>query len=138
MPPLKQGETYPLTEETVPLTERMTSPPSHLSEAELITLMERHGIGTDASIATHINNICERNYVQIAAGKSAEERVSESQRVRKRARVCIREIGRSTWDMGGREHMGREASGADRRVDAVGGDWCQRSSGQCWCRGTTG
>ena len=82
LPPLKQGETYPLTEETVPLTERMTSPPSHLSEAELITLMERHGIGTDASIATHINNICERNYVQIAAGKSAEERVlrRESQR----------------------------------------------------------
>ena len=52
----------------MPLTERMTSPPSHLSEAELISLMERHGIGTDASIATHINNICERNYVQIAAG----------------------------------------------------------------------
>ena len=78
MPPLKQGATYPLTEETVPLTERMTSPPSHLSEAELITLMERHGIGTDASIATHINNICERNYVQIATGKSAaSQRASE-------------------------------------------------------------
>ena len=40
--------------------------------------------------------------------------------------------------MGGREHKGREASGAYRRVDAQGGDWCQRSSGQCWCRGTTG
>ena len=68
LPPFKQGETYPLSEDSVPLTERMTSPPSHLSEAELISLMERHGIGTDASIATHINNICERNYVQIAAG----------------------------------------------------------------------
>lgn len=27
--------------------------------------MERHRIGTDASMATHINNICERNYVHV-------------------------------------------------------------------------
>ena len=27
--------------------------------------MEKNTIGTDASMATHINNICERNYVQV-------------------------------------------------------------------------
>ena len=32
--------------------------------------MERHGIGTDASIATHINNIVERNYVHIGDGRT--------------------------------------------------------------------
>jgi DNA topoisomerase-3 len=40
-----------------------------LSESELIGLMEKNGIGTDASMASHINNIVEREYVKIVGAR---------------------------------------------------------------------
>jgi DNA topoisomerase-3 len=39
-----------------------TSPPSFLTEAELISLMDKHGIGTDATIHEHIKHIQDRGY----------------------------------------------------------------------------
>ena len=60
---IERGESLPIA--TVELQQGATSPPPHLSEAELIGLMERNGIGTDASIPTHINNIESRKYTSI-------------------------------------------------------------------------
>lgn len=73
---VESNETFPdmvigdsCTIEECKLAEKQTGPPDFLTESELISLMEKHGIGTDASIPVHINNICERNYVTIITGR---------------------------------------------------------------------
>nr|CAD2171031.1 unnamed protein product [Meloidogyne enterolobii] len=64
---IKKGQNFEIKE--VKMVERVTTPPEYLTESELISLMEKYGIGTDASIPTHINNICTRNYVKIETGR---------------------------------------------------------------------
>ncbi|KAH7888880.1 DNA topoisomerase [Phlebopus sp. FC_14] len=54
-------------EEFVPtmcdITEGHTTAPTLLTEADLVTLMDKNGIGTDATIAQHIQTIIDREYV---------------------------------------------------------------------------
>lgn len=45
------------------LAEGSTTRPDLLTEADLVGLMDKHGIGTDATIAEHIAKIIEREYV---------------------------------------------------------------------------
>lgn len=58
------GNTFQPTE--LSLHEGSTSAPSILTEADLIALMEKHGIGTDATHAEHINTIKERGYIGVS------------------------------------------------------------------------
>lgn len=54
-----------LTPDAVVMHEGTTQPPPLLSEANLITMMDQHGIGTDATIAQHIKTIQDREYVTV-------------------------------------------------------------------------
>ncbi|CAJ0565798.1 unnamed protein product, partial [Mesorhabditis spiculigera] len=55
------GETF--TDHQVRMIESKTEPPPLLTEADLITLMDKYGIGTDATHAEHIEKIKQRSYV---------------------------------------------------------------------------
>jgi len=52
--------------------EQHTKPPDYLQESDLIALMDKHGIGTDASIPQHIKNVIDRHYVDVC-GPSNED-----------------------------------------------------------------
>lgn len=45
------------------MVEEKTSAPNLLTEADLIALMDKHNIGTDATHAEHIETIKKRHYV---------------------------------------------------------------------------
>jgi DNA topoisomerase IA len=60
MPILIQGEKVKIIE--IKLIEDETKPPSRLSESELLDLMEKHGIGTDATRAIFPSLIVERGF----------------------------------------------------------------------------
>lgn len=62
-PVLKQDSTVNIINLTY--ESRWTDPPEHLTESDLIKMMEHNKIGTDASMPTHIENICERGYVKV-------------------------------------------------------------------------
>ncbi|XP_069123502.1 DNA topoisomerase 3-alpha-like [Argopecten irradians] len=61
IPVYSQGDTF--QPNSIEMVESETSPPSLLSEADLIALMDKHGIGTDATHAEHIETIKSRMYV---------------------------------------------------------------------------
>ncbi|KAG7771442.1 hypothetical protein KL931_001140 [Ogataea haglerorum] len=61
IPEVQAGDKVALT--SAQLSTGKTSPPSPLTEPELIALMDINGIGTDATIAEHIEKIIERSYV---------------------------------------------------------------------------
>ena len=48
--------------DSIEMTEGITSAPELLTEEQLISLMDKHGIGTDATMAQHIETIQQRNY----------------------------------------------------------------------------
>uniref|UniRef100_A0A8C8ZMX0 DNA topoisomerase n=1 Tax=Prolemur simus TaxID=1328070 RepID=A0A8C8ZMX0_PROSS len=67
LPVYEQGSHFQPS--TVEMVDGETSPPQLLTEADLIALMEKHGIGTDATHAEHIETIKARMYVGLTPDK---------------------------------------------------------------------
>ncbi|KAK0711096.1 DNA topoisomerase [Lasiosphaeris hirsuta] len=62
LPKFTVGERFEPTEAL--LVDGKTTPPGYLTEADLIALMDANGIGTDATMAEHIEKIQERQYAR--------------------------------------------------------------------------
>eukprot|EP00750_Incisomonas_marina_P006233 INCI14379.1.p1 GENE.INCI14379.1~~INCI14379.1.p1 ORF type:complete len:903 (-),score=130.56 INCI14379.1:65-2773(-) len=60
IPEYHEGEVFLPTE--INMTDGRTEPPALLTESALIAIMDREGIGTDATIASHIKKIQDRKY----------------------------------------------------------------------------
>ena len=74
LPSFTVGETFEPTDAMI--SEGKTTPPSYLTEPELIALMDANGIGTDATMAEHIAKIKDRSYVgtqQRSGARGVEE-----------------------------------------------------------------
>jgi DNA topoisomerase III len=63
LPNYEEGETF--EPDRAEMVEGKTSPPTYMTEPELIALMDANGIGTDATMAEHIKTIKERGYVKL-------------------------------------------------------------------------
>lgn len=71
LPTFVQGEIVEPNE--CKMTNGVTSPPSYLTEPELIGLMDNNGIGTDATMAQHIETIVNREYcIKQQAGRVSQ------------------------------------------------------------------
>ncbi|MEM4493795.1 MAG: DNA topoisomerase, partial [Pyrobaculum sp.] len=53
----------------VDVVERETEPPPQMTESELLALMKKYGIGTDATMQDHIHTNVRRGYMKITKGK---------------------------------------------------------------------
>ncbi|UZJ55209.1 hypothetical protein CBS101457_004529 [Exobasidium rhododendri] len=63
LPQYQQGEHF--IPAKMEMKEGETTRPKLLTEADLVSLMDKNGIGTDATIAEHIAKIIEREYVKL-------------------------------------------------------------------------
>ena len=61
LPNFEEGATF--VPSVCELRDGTTSKPSLLTEADLVGIMDKNGIGTDATIAQHIDTIINREYV---------------------------------------------------------------------------
>ena len=74
VPDLREGDVF--APSRLEMKQQRTRPPPYLSEADLIALMEKHGIGTDATMGQHIEKIKDRKYVaEFAPGNNQQPRL---------------------------------------------------------------
>ncbi|CEJ81921.1 Putative DNA topoisomerase 3 [[Torrubiella] hemipterigena] len=115
LPKYTLGETFEPTEAL--MTEGKTSPPNYLTEADLIALMDANGIGTDATMAEHIQKIQDREYVATvdrAGGGGNDDAEEPAPRAATRGRGRGRGRGGASRGRGGASAGSRSGGGGQK------------------------
>jgi DNA topoisomerase-3 len=73
IPDLRLGDVFVPT--LLTMESGRTRAPLYMSEADLIAMMEKNGIGTDATMGQHIEKIKERNYVSVIVEQGGQPRM---------------------------------------------------------------
>jgi DNA topoisomerase-3 len=73
LPNYRVGEEFEPT--VADIFDGKTTAPNHLTEPELIGLMDANGIGTDATMAEHIEKIKTRSYIVVTSGGTGRSAV---------------------------------------------------------------
>lgn len=118
LPRFEVGETFEPTEAR--MIEGKTSAPGYLTEPDLISLMDANGIGTDATMAEHIQTIKSRGYVVTRPRGRAPRRDDDDQNENEEGEAPADEEGGGRG--GGRGGRGRgRARGGRGGGQASGG-----------------
>merc|ERR1711903_34596 len=74
LPPFFAGDALPRPS-ALNLARSRTQPPRGLTEADLLSKMDAHGIGTDATMADHIKTVLTRDDALVASGAKSKDAV---------------------------------------------------------------
>ncbi|KAM0436782.1 hypothetical protein ACHAPT_002493 [Fusarium lateritium] len=113
LPKFTEGERFQPTEAMI--TEGKTTAPGYLTEADLIALMDANGIGTDATMAEHIQKIQDREYVATIE-RSGQAPADDEEPDAAPAARGGRGRGRGRGSRGGRGRGGAASSGGRRGI----------------------
>lgn len=108
LPKFTEGEHFQPTEAM--MTEGHTTAPGYLTEADLIALMDANGIGTDATMAEHIQKIQDREYVA-TMGRSGQASADDEE---SDTGPATRGRGRGRGGRGGRSGRGGSSTSGGR------------------------
>ncbi|OEH80669.1 DNA topoisomerase iii [Cyclospora cayetanensis] len=117
-----EANVHCLTIVDVTLHEGSTQPPSLLSEADLIDKMDKHGIGTDATMHEHIRTIQERNYAiktELQQFKPTDLGVALVMGYKVVGRLCKADLSKPDLRASMERDMTKIARGLERKDEVV-------------------
>lgn len=110
LPPVKVNETLGVSD--IKAEKKQTQPPSRFTEAQMVKVMERKGIGRPSTFSPTIKTLKERGYVEVVKGKLSPTTVGMN--VADFVRSNLKEIGTPSFTAEMEQHLDKIAHGNEK------------------------